>query len=524
MSNWALGGGIFISGDLETSPTKPAAVWSAQGTGNGGLRMLIPNTTGDVTIIGGTLDGVGSDRIIRIQSTVGLNLTLDSVAFKTSGTPTQILRQESIASGNITIIDCTSDGDLTHSSTGFAFEGAGNITIQDTVLTEDTATKFIDVSRTAKAGNVLISGSTITHKAYANATPKIYLKGIIGSITIMDSIQSEISANASTQDTAGIFITASTVTDCDISGNTLSSNSTSTWRSIVIDADVTTDTLLVDNNECYYKSEGASSGGLLFTSNPDMSTTVPVISNNRLYGQAWYDPSKTSGNHGLGEIFTPSIIKNNLVYGAGFGVVCKNEDSSGIVDWSVGGVFNNMFYGCSNNYVIVSKGADNLTIANNTVAWPSTITPVICVLLGMDNVAGAPWTSANNILINNILKGSSGVVIAAEIAPGLTSSNNVIYSNEVSLFEIAGVAKTRAEWQAEGWDTDDSLYADPQLIERTSGSLLPDYNSPAIGAGIVGGSTTLLHPFTDFPNDSISTMTWSWSKNIGAFATFNTLN
>jgi hypothetical protein len=139
-----------------------------------------------------------------------------------------------------------------------------------------------------------------------------------------------------------------------------------------------------------------------------------------------------------------------------------------------------------------SKGADNLTMANNTIVTSAGLAePSRGIRIG-----DTDFISNNNVIKNNIIITYDAVAISIVTNGDLVSTNNIIYSTDATPFIIDGVDKTAAEWRAAGYDTDESLYVLPELFEVADGVFMPTHASIANGAGLSGVSESLLQSFS----------------------------
>lgn len=288
------------------------------------------------------------------------------------------------------------------------------------------------------------------------------------------------------------------LTNVTVSGNKVYSTGNTDILSIASKVACTAE---ITNNLIY--NNGTLSSMLIgseSTSEDDHSKITASVYKNIIYGQGFYNPSSSTTDHGIGNLYQTATIYNNYVYGCSNGCVAKGHEEGG-VNHGQSYIYNNVFSNTGKSSGILVRGQNDVVIYNNTItaSIPTFSTAGLVLDTNISetpNYAPLRCTFKNNLIVlpdtYTLVNKASGTFAAIDYNS---------YWNGVSAatldFSYEGVLKTLTQWNGYGYDAN-SISSNSWILSDIHPVLR--ISSPCIKAGVNLGTTysNVFHPTTSF--------------------------
>lgn len=362
----------------------------------------------------------------------------------------------------------------THDQFILAAAGTGAVTVKNNTIATavNPGQAFIQVDTAAHAVNITGNRITLTSSAFADNV--IEITDQASPVVANNVIDTLAAAGCTAHIAVGSTGTASGT--ALISGNVCKS---------------------ISGNATYVIRVGTEDEG---TGDNDLDGAI--VENNCILAAGYWGVAPGSCHAVMVGFNAKAEIRNNLIYGAGYGVVIKGTEAVAAYA-GVGGVIGNTFV---NNTIddVHLKGCDSVRVEGNTCYVAPSIAGVYGRIRLVNNNTEAYYTadpsvgySTNAIIRRNIVCSFANTVFLlvdsrsytnadAETtdANSILSINDNVYWHDSAdaaedVFKLAQTGYTFAEWQAAGKDSR-SVFADPQFIAPTAGDFRVKDTSAAI--------------------------------------------
>jgi uncharacterized protein (TIGR02145 family) len=300
--------------------------------------------------------------------------------------------------------------------------------------------------------------------------------------------------------------------DIVVHGETYNDSNPDTWTGVVINKSTSNNLTFTDNTI----TSVSASGYMLFAGDEGIETTNNNLDGSVIEGNkvTWNGTDMTSINHGL---FTGcninASIKYNYLTGVPLGIIRKSASS--MIDTAGGVAYNIINKGMVG---VVVKGISDVKIYNNTLYSDRTFADTNSGRALVDvytNTDISPNSEAHGTKIkNNIFYSVNQInnirVVDTDALTDFESDYNLFYCEAgTPMFEVDGVRKTFAQWQALGYDLN-SIVVDPGFIDFIdfipSGRL--NYGTDLGSTFLLGLSTSAIWETSLDPDTALQNGTW----------------